>query len=114
MDQFPVEVNRAPYEMLLRVPGIGVTGARRITMARRSGALDFSDLQKMRISLKRARYFLTCKGRMLPGVGCDPMQAMRGILHNTGRREALFWGAQQLSLFDPTEEDKWQSLTGQL
>ena len=114
MDQFPVEVNRAPYEMLLRVPGIGVTGARRITMARRSGALDFSDLQKMRISLKRARYFLTCKGRMLPGVGCDPLQAMRGILHNTGRREALFWGAQQLSLFDPTEEDKWQSLTGQL
>ena len=114
MDQFPVEVNRAPYEMLLRVPGIGVTGARRITMARRSGALDFSDLQKMRISLKRARYFLTCKGRMLPGVGCDPMQAMRGILRNTGRREALFWGAQQLSLFDPTEEDKWQSLTGQL
>ena len=114
MDQFPVEVNRAPYEMLLRVPGIGVTGARRITMARRSGALDFSDLQKMRISLKRARYFLTCKGRMLPGVGCDPMQAMRGILHNTGRREALFWGAQQLSLFEPTEEDKWQSLTGQL
>ena len=114
MDQFPVEVNRAPYEMLLRVPGIGVTGARRITMARRSGALDFSDLQKMRISLKRARYFLTCKGRMLPGVGCDPVQAMRGILHNTGRREAFSLGAQQLSLFAPTEEDQWQSLTGLL
>ena len=114
MDQFPVEVNRAPYEMLLRVPGIGVTGARRITMARRSGALDFPDLQKMRISLKRARYFLTCKGRMLPGVGCDPVQAMRGILRNTGRREAFSLGAQQLSLFAPTEEDKWQSLTGQL
>ncbi len=114
MEQFPVEVNRAPYEMLLRVPGIGVTGARRITAARRGSALDFSDLQKMRIPLKRARYFLTCKGRMLPGVGCDPVQAMQGILRNTGRREAFSLGAQQLSLFAPTEEDQWQSLTGQL
>ena len=79
-----------------------------------SGTPDYIELLLNTSMLHLCSCTITCKGRMLPGVGCDPMQAMRGILRNTGRREALFWGAQQLSLFDPTEEDKWQSLTGQL
>lgn len=55
---FPVNINRAPYEMLLRIPGIGVTGARKIRSARRYGPLTLADLKKMRIVLKRAIYFI--------------------------------------------------------
>ena len=55
---FPVNINRAPYEMLLRIPGVGVTGARKIRSARRYGPLTLTDLKKMRIVLKRAIYFI--------------------------------------------------------
>ena len=64
LDQFPVEINKASYEMILRVPGIGVTGARRICRARRYAILDFNDLKRMGIVLKRAMYFITCSGRI--------------------------------------------------
>ncbi|EKC70679.1 hypothetical protein OBE_03771, partial [human gut metagenome] len=60
---FPVEVNRADYEALLRVPGIGVVSAKRILVARRSGALRAEDLKKLGVVMKRAQYFLTCGGR---------------------------------------------------
>lgn len=63
MHLFPVEVNKAPREMLLRVPGIGLTSVARIMTARRMGQLDYDDLRKMKIVLKRARFFITCKGR---------------------------------------------------
>ncbi len=62
---FPVEVNTAPYEMLLRVPGIGVTCAKRIYRARKAATLDFEDLKKLRVVLKRAAYFITCKGKYM-------------------------------------------------
>ena len=62
---FPVEINSAPYEMLLRVPGIGVTCARRIYRARKACQLDFEDLSKLRVVLKRAAYFITCKGKYM-------------------------------------------------
>ena len=65
LELFPVEVNRADYGTLLRVPGLGVKSARRILAARRSGSLDFPDLKKMGVVLKRAMYFLTCQGRMM-------------------------------------------------
>ena len=67
-DQFPVEVQRADYEALLRVPGIGVTSAKRILTARRAGPLSFSGLKKLGVVLKRAQYFITCSGRMLEGL----------------------------------------------
>jgi predicted DNA-binding helix-hairpin-helix protein len=54
MELFPVEVNRAPLELLLRVPGIGVTGAKRIVTARRNARIDFEGLRKLNIVLKRA------------------------------------------------------------
>lgn len=63
MHHFPVEVNKAPREMLLRVPGIGLTSVGRIMTARRMGQLDYDDLRKMKIVLKRARFFITCKGK---------------------------------------------------
>ena len=60
---FPVEINRADKEMLIRVPGIGVRGALKILKARRYKKLDFDDLKKLKISIKRAKYFITCKGK---------------------------------------------------
>ena len=62
LDVFPVEVNTAPYEMLLRVPGIGVKGAQSIVKARRTATLREPELRKLGIALKRARYFITCNG----------------------------------------------------
>lgn len=60
---FPLEINRASYEELLRVPGIGVKSARRILAARRMHALSFEDLKKIGVTLKRAQYFITCRGK---------------------------------------------------
>jgi putative DNA modification/repair radical SAM protein len=80
IDRFPVEINRASYETLLRVPGIGVTGARRIMQARRAGTLDFSGLKKLGIVLKRARYFITCRGKCDEGVVIHPDVITRSLL----------------------------------
>ena len=68
LDQFPVEAGTADYEMLLRVPGIGVKSARRILTARRAGPLSFDTLKKVGVVLKRAQYFLTCGGRLREGL----------------------------------------------
>lgn len=65
LELFPVEVNKADYYTLLRVPGIGTNSAKRIVAARKCAALDFADLKRMGIVLKRAIYFITCKGRMM-------------------------------------------------
>lgn len=68
---FPVEVNRASYHALLRVPGIGVTSARRICAARRHAYLSYDTLRRLGIVLKRAKYFITCKGKYY-GTSTDP------------------------------------------
>ncbi len=65
MEYFPVEINTASYNTLLRVPGIGVKSAGRIVNARKTGRLDFNALKKMGVVLKRAIYFITCNGRMM-------------------------------------------------
>lgn len=67
LEQFPVEVMTADYYKLLRVPGIGVKSAHRIVSARKFGVLDFSQLKKIGVVLKRAAYFITCNGKtMIP------------------------------------------------
>ncbi len=63
LDRFPIEVNAAPYEELLRVPGIGVRGAKAIVSARRATALGEAELRKLGVAYKRARFFITCRGR---------------------------------------------------
>lgn len=63
LDRFPIEVNTAPYEELLRVPGIGVRGAKAIVSARRATALGEAELRKLGVAYKRARFFITCRGR---------------------------------------------------
>ncbi|MBL3539896.1 putative DNA modification/repair radical SAM protein [Aminivibrio sp.] len=65
-DFFPVDVNRASYEEILRVPGIGVRSAKRILTARRGHLLDGDDLAKLGIVMKRARFFISCKNPAFP------------------------------------------------
>ncbi len=112
LEQFPVEVNRADYELLLRVPGIGVKSARRILRARREGPLDFDGLKTLGVVLKRARYFILCKGRAFPGIVMTHKAILRALLSDSALN--ALEGNEQLSLFDPTMEDVKQCLTGQL
>jgi putative DNA modification/repair radical SAM protein len=65
LNLFPIEINRAEYEMILKVPGIGVKSAQRIVHARKFNALTFDHLKKMGVVLKRARFFITCDGKRL-------------------------------------------------
>lgn len=99
MEQFPVEIMKADYEMLLRVPGIGPVGARRILSARRAAPLSFDNLKKLGVVLRRAQYFITCGGKMAEGLRFTPetmvpqLEAMeRGLLPQHI--------PEQLSLFD--------------
>ena len=102
LDIFPVEVNRADYRVLLRVPGIGYKSAGRIVKARKLGNLDFEDLKKMGVVLKRALYFITCSGKMMYPIRIDEDYITRNLLNT---KERLPEGAdgmtfRQLSLFD--------------
>ena len=65
IDKFPIEVNRADREMLLRIPGVGQISADRIIAARRLGPVKWDDLKKMGVVMKRAQYFLTAQGKFL-------------------------------------------------
>ena len=80
LDFFPVEVNTADYEALLRVPGIGVTSARRILTARRVGRVHLDDLRRMGVVMKRAQYFLTASGKMPDGLRFTPDSLLRGLI----------------------------------
>ena len=102
LDLFPVEVNKADYRLLLRVPGIGYKSAGRIVKARRMGSLQFEDLKKMGVVLKRALYFITCKGKMMYPVRIEEDYITRSLLNTC---EKLPEGAdgmtyRQLTLFD--------------
>jgi len=102
LDQFPVEVNRADYYTLLRVPGIGVKSAGRIVKARRSAVLGFGDLKKIGVVLKRALYFITCSGRMMYKTKLDEDYIVRNIVEDKDRpayvRDSMTY--RQLTLFD--------------
>ncbi len=102
LGQFPVEINRADYKMLLRVPGLGYKSAVRIVKARRVGTLDFSDLKKIGVVLKRAMYFITCNGKMLYPTKLEEDYIARNLL-SAGEKlpgEVVNMGYHQLSLFD--------------
>ena len=120
MELFPVEVNRAPYEMLLRVPGIGVKSAQRIRAARRHTTLDAEALKKLGVVLKRARFFLTCRGQSLSPLVTDDPRVVAGAIrdgspfHRTQLEGAALGQPEQLSLFAPTKEDGVKCLSGQM
>ena len=96
---FPVEVNRADYEALLRVPGVGVTSARRILVARRTGSLHADDLKKLGVVLKRAQYFLTCSGQLATPLRLT-QNGIRASLLSVERAALPAQPMEQLSLFD--------------
>lgn len=102
MELFPVEINRADYHTLLRVPGIGVKSAQRIIHARREALLDFADIKKMGVVMKRAVYFITCRGKMLYPIKLTEENLTRCLaddrIQKQRQEEAL--GYRQLSLFD--------------
>ena len=100
-EQFPVEIMTADLGRLLRVPGIGPTGARRILSARRTGLLHFDDLKKMGIVLKRAQFFILCGGRMREGLHFTA-DTLAFQLQAVERGRLPASAAQQLSLFDAT------------
>ena len=87
---FPVEVNKATFEELIRIPGIGVRGAHKILKARRFKALDFESLSKLHISLKRAKYFITCKGKFQKDVGFYPEKIKAQFTQRPKMQPTLF------------------------
>jgi predicted DNA-binding helix-hairpin-helix protein len=88
LDMYPVEVNKADYDALIRVPGIGITYAKRIIEARRHCTITHELLTKMRISLKRSIYFITCNGQYQGG----------NIVLSPDIRKALRTGPDEMSI----------------
>ncbi|MBE6989358.1 MAG: putative DNA modification/repair radical SAM protein [Ruminococcaceae bacterium] len=100
LEQFPVEIMRADYETLLRVPGIGPVSARRIVSARRMAHLTYEDLKKLGVVVKRAQFFTTCGGRIRSGLRFSAA-TLANQLESIGRGELPADGTPvQLSLFD--------------
>lgn len=117
LNNFPVEINTASYHTLLRVPGIGVISAKKIIRARRSFSLTFEALTKLGVSLKRAQYFITCRGKYFDRVYKFNQTFIETNLIYQERNKLPKNEFEQLSLFDnllPTKEDKVKCLTGNL
>lgn len=120
---FPVEINKAPYEMLIRVPGIGIRGAKKIVSARRVNSLDFLDLKKLGIVLKRAQYFITCRGKYFGAVSFDELKIKKALKPKVDLNY-IYEDIEQISFFDAPSisennkllllNDKSTSLTGEL
>lgn len=92
---FPVEINRAPYEMILRIPGIGVRSALRIVRLRRYGNLSYDQLKRIGVVLRRARYFMTVSGRYYGERSPDSENLRNLLISETAAREV-----REMSLFD--------------
>ncbi len=117
IDKFPIEINTADYFTLLRIPGIGVISAKKIIRARHEFLLDFEALKKLGVVLKRAQYFITCKGKYFDKVYKFNQNFIETNLICQERNSLPKPEFQQLSLFDslqPTKEDKIKCLTGSL
>lgn len=117
-DFFPVEINKASYEELLRVPGIGVRSAQRIIIARRHNTLNFLSLKKLGVVLKRAQYFIVCKGRKNEGLILKHDNIIKSLM---SKKEFSMYKdsckATQLELFDNPlllQAQRQKSLTGEM
>jgi len=114
---FPVDVNKADYETLLRVPGIGLLSAKKIISARRFTKLCFEDLKKLGVVLKRAQYFILCSGKVFEGLKINQSQIINSLLSRPALERFLgFKQGVQMSIFDNavSSEEMVKSLTGQL
>jgi putative DNA modification/repair radical SAM protein len=103
-EQFPIEVNTAPPERLLRIPGVGITSAKRIVQARRMGGLRLEDLRKLGVVMKRAQFFLTANGKF-GGILEPGHHMLRGhLVDGTGMAQMSMFGehgALQTTLLPP-------------
>ena len=118
LDQFPIEINKADFATLLRIPGIGVISAKKIIRARRSFELNHNDLKKLGVVLKRAKYFITCKGKYFDNIyQFNPGFIETNLIYQERSANNSTSQYKQLSLFEklpPTKEDKIKCLTGSL
>jgi predicted DNA-binding helix-hairpin-helix protein len=114
IDKFPIEINNIDYNFLIRVPGIGITSAKKIIQARKYRTLSFDDLKKMNISIKRAKYFITCNGKYFSSSKIFKKDLISSSLIFDERSEKYNNNLVQLSLFNPTKEDKLKCLTGEM
>ncbi|MBP1764076.1 MAG: putative modification/repair radical protein [Firmicutes bacterium] len=119
MEFFPVDVNRASYNSLLRVPGIGVLSAKRILTARRTATLTFAGLKKLGVVLKRAQYFITCSGKQADNVKSTSTAFLQSLLSDKTLdlyRKNLLLGErpEQLSLFEPLVKQQNQHMQEEL
>ncbi|MFW6000840.1 MAG: putative DNA modification/repair radical SAM protein [Halanaerobium sp.] len=90
IEKFPVEVNTAEYEMLLRVPGIGPRSAAKIYKARKEKTLTHENLKKMRVVLKRANYFITCDGKYAAGIPFESKLIYERLVEKEAEQLSLF------------------------
>ena len=118
LDQFPIEINKADFATLLRIPGIGVISAKKIIRARHSFELNHNDLKKLGVVLKRAKYFITCKGKYFDNIyQFNPGFIETNLIYQERSANNSTSQYKQLSLFEklpPTKEDKIKCLTGSL
>jgi putative DNA modification/repair radical SAM protein len=102
LERYPVEVNTADRELLLRIPGIGTKSADRIIEGRRLASLGFDNLKKIGVVLKRAQYFITCSGKYMPGVRFEQGFIYHNLIADTRKNPGALPfapGGDQLSLF---------------
>ncbi len=117
IEKFPIEINTADYFTLLRIPGIGIISAKKIIRARREFLLDFTCLKKLGVVLKRAKYFITCKGKYFNNINRFNPNFIETNLMIQERNDLPKPQFEQLSIFDhllPTKEDNIKCLTGNL
>ena len=131
INNFPMEINKASYDELLRIPGVGVRSAQRILISRRVHSLSFEDLKKIGVVLKRAKYFITCKGKYYGDVSFDNEKIRTRLLY-MDKPKLDNKNSEQLSFFDDIynssnsnillpepkniilPKDKFTSITGEL
>ena len=116
LEKFPVEIQRADYYTLMRVPGIGAKSAKRIVQARRQARIGFDDLKKMGVVLKRALYFITCNGRMMYNTKLEEDYICENLMNDKTSvpKELRDSSYKQLSLFDTGDNEALGLASGEI
>lgn len=113
LHMFPVEINKASYKTLLKVPGIGIVSAKRIISARKWGTLSFEDLMKMGIVMKRAKYFILCSGKYFMGMRFSENNINDFMIMDEKVKYKIQEGVQ-LNIFDLNPNEVFTSTTGNI
>ena len=108
IERFPVEVNKASFDDILRIPGVGTVSALRIVRQRKIAAVRYEDLKKMGVVLKRARYFLTCMGKYYGGKDLIPEYIKGKVLESDPIKKSLspIYDERQISMFQGDEHGR--------